>query len=309
MRILLIGPTAVGKTETALLLAEQLQTPIISVDSRQCYAHLDIGTAKPTQRELNRVKHFNISILNPDEKDTVADFSKRASNWEQEVLRTSQHTLYTGGSTLHLQSLLCPLDDIPSSNSANLELLQQQADDEGLESLYSRLKDVDPVYAGQMDGPNRQRMIRALDVWMQTGKPFSSFHQREEFSLPENTIVFGLKRDRQVLYDRINHRVDTMIEQGLLQELDNILEQGFSAEAQALQTVGYRELIDFKSGQIKDLEHAIEKIKTNTRRYAKRQITWFKRWPFVTWLNADQKKPQELVEIMQRDLAAMQKKG
>ena len=309
MKILLIGPTAIGKTETSLLLAEKLDTSIISVDSRQCYKYLDIGTAKPSQLELDRVPHYNISVLAPDEKDSVADFNQRAQLWEQNILNKSEHVIYTGGSTLHLQSLIAPLDDLPPANAEHIEQLQRQADEEGLDSLYTRLQKVDPHYATQMDGPNRQRIIRALDVWMQTGKPFSSFHQQEGFSAPEDTLVVGIHRSRSVLHERINSRVDIMIQQGLEQELDRILSMGYSTELQALQTVGYRELISHRTGDIRTLHDAIEKIKTNTRRYAKRQITWFKRWPFVHWINADEKNAEELAEIMLRDLAAMQKKG
>lgn len=309
MRIVIIGPTAVGKTETSLLLAEHLATDIISADSRQCYTHLDIGTAKPSQEELDRVNHYNISILNPDEKDTVADFSRRATEWDHQIQTHKGDVIYAGGSTLHLQSLIAPLDEMPTANVSNLNTLNERADADGLESLYKQLLDVDPLYASQMDGMNRQRIIRALDVWMQTGSPFSSFHKRESFELPEKTLFFGLHRERGILHQRINSRVDGMIKQELLQEIESILSLGYKPEAQALQTVGYRELIGFIKGEVPSLDEATEKIKTNTRRYAKRQMTWFKRWNFVKWIDADQKKPKEISEIMLRDLAAMQKKG
>ena len=183
MRIILLGPTASGKTELSLQIAEELGIPIISVDSRQCYKHLDIGTAKPSEKELQRVGHYNISNLELDEPDSVLAFSERAEAWEKKILNSSDHSFFVGGSTLHLQSLIRPIEDIPSANEENIAEIESQIDKEGIEPVYNKLKSVDPEYVKTMDGMNRQRIIRALDVWMQTGKPFSSFHSNEEFEL------------------------------------------------------------------------------------------------------------------------------
>lgn len=289
MRIILLGPTASGKTELSLQVAEELGTPIISVDSRQCYKHLDIGTAKPSEKELQRVEHYNISNLELDEPDSVQAFSERAEAWEKKILSSSDHSFFVGGSTLHLQSLIRPIEDIPSANEGNIAEIESQIDKEGIEPVYDKLNSVDPEYVKTMDGMNRQRIIRALDVWMQTGKPFSSFHSNEEFELPDDTLVFGLQRDRQNLYDRINQRVDTMIDEGLADETQKILEMGYSKDLQPLNAVGYREIIAVLEGKM-ELDKAIEKIKTQTRRYAKRQLTWFRRWDFIEWLPADEKK-------------------
>ncbi|MEP1152587.1 MAG: tRNA (adenosine(37)-N6)-dimethylallyltransferase MiaA [Balneola sp.] len=305
MRIILLGPTASGKTELSLQVAEELGIPIISVDSRQCYKHLDIGTAKPTQQELSRVQHYNISHLELDEADSVQAFSERAHAWEKEILEVYDHSFFVGGSTLHLQSLIRPIDDIPSANETNIAEIEQRINAEGIEPVFEKLRSVDPEYVKTMDGMNRQRIIRALDVWMQTGKPFSSFHTNNEFVLPENTLVFGMSRDRQVLYDRINLRVDKMMEQGLIPETQKVLEMGYSKEIQPLNAVGYREIIAVLNEEM-ELEKAVEKIKTQSRRYAKRQLTWFKRWDFIEWLPADEKKPEELKEIMLSRLAAKQ---
>ncbi len=305
MRIILLGPTASGKTELSLQVAEELGIPIISVDSRQCYKHLDIGTAKPSEKELQRVEHYNISNLELDEPDSVQAFSERAEVWEKEILKSSDHSFFVGGSTLHLQSLIRPIEDIPSANEENIAEIESQIDKEGIEPVYNKLNSVDPEYVKTMDGMNRQRIIRALDVWMQTGKPFSSFHSNEEFELPDDTLVFGLQRDRQNLYDRINQRVDTMIEEGLVAETQKVLEMGYSKDLQPLNAVGYREIIAVLEGKM-ELDKAIEKIKTQTRRYAKRQLTWFRRWNFIEWLPADEKKPQELKEILLSRLAAKQ---
>ena len=305
MRIIILGPTASGKTELSLQVAEELGIPIISVDSRQCYKHLDIGTAKPSEKELQRVEHYNISNLELDEADSVQAFSERAEVWEKEILRSSNHSFFVGGSTLHLQSLIRSIDEIPSANEENIAELEAQIERNGIEPVYEKLKSVDPEYIKTMDGMNRQRMIRALDVWMQTGRPFSSFHSNQEFELPENTLVFGLQRSRQNLYDRINQRVDNMIEDGLVAETQKVLEMGYPKDLQPLNAVGYREIIAVLEGKM-ELHKAIEKIKTQTRRYAKRQLTWFRRWDFIDWLPADEKKPEELKEIMLSRLAAKQ---
>lgn len=295
MRIIILGPTASGKTELSIQLAEELGTSIISVDSRQCYKHLNIGTAKPTEEELARVPHFNISNLELTEDDSAIQFVQRAELWESDILQHSEHLILAGGSTLHLTGLIQPFHDVPNSDEANIAKLNQRIEREGLESLYEQLKEVDPDYIPKMDGMNRQRIIRALDVWMQTGKPFSSFHSDEEIRLPDNTIVFGLDHPRKTLHERINKRVDLMIEAGLLEEVQSILDKGYSKDLQALQTVGYREVISYFEGDFTK-DEMIAKIKTNTRRYAKRQLTWFRRWKFIQWLDASEMSVGEMKE-------------
>jgi tRNA dimethylallyltransferase len=305
LRIILLGPTAVGKTELSLQIAEELGVPIISVDSRQCYKHIDIGTAKPSPEELKRVKHYNISNLELDETDSVQAFFERAEVWEKEILSDHDHSFFVGGSTLHLQSLIRPIDDIPSSAEKNIAEIEHKIEANGIESVYEKLKSVDPDYIKTMDGMNRQRIIRALDVWMQTGRPFSSFHTHNEFTLPENTVVFGLERDRQNLYERINQRVESMIQQGLIAETQQVLEMGYSKNLQPLNAVGYREIISVLNSEM-DWNEAIKNIKTQTRRYAKRQLTWFRRWDFIKWLSADEKNIEELKENILSHLAAKQ---
>lgn len=302
MRIIILGPTASGKTELSIQLAEELNTAIISADSRQCYKHINIGTAKITQDELNRVPHYNVSLLDLEEEDSAMDFQKRAEKWESEILKDSEHVLYVGGSTLHIQSLIQPFNEMPEASEENIDKLEERIERAGLESLYENLQEVDPEYAKKMDGLNRQRIIRALDVWMQTGRPFSSFHQRGDIQPDENTIVFGLKWPRQKLYDRINQRVENMVKSGLVDEVKSILEAGHSKDLQALNTVGYQEIIKYLDGEW-SLDKAIEKIKTSTRRYAKRQIIWYKRWDFIKWLDADRMSVEEIKEEILNDLA------
>ena len=293
MRIIILGPTAAGKTRLSIQLAEELNTSIISADSRQCYKHIDIGTAKPTAEELQRVQHFNISVLGLDEDDNAMEFQRRAEAWEQQILENSEHVIFVGGSTLHIQSLIQPFNEMPEADEENIAKLNKRIENEGLESLYGVLEEIDPEYLKKMDGMNRQRIIRALDVWMQTGKPFSSFHQQGEIQPDEDTIVFGLKWPRQKLYDRINQRVDQMMEMGLVEELKSILRAGNPKDLQSLNTVGYKEVIKYLDGEW-SLDKAVEKIKTSTRRYAKRQMTWYKRWEFIHWLDADVLSTEEM---------------
>lgn len=309
MRIILTGPTAVGKTEISIQLARTLNVPIISADSRQCYKYMDIGTGKISENWLQQIRHYNISIFTPDIDDNAQAFLFRCRDWEQEILQHHAHLLYAGGSTLYVESLLRPFDEVPKSSAKNLEKLKDREKEFGLESLFYNLREVDPVYAEKMDGMNRQRIFRALDVFMQTGRPFSSFHHRNEpVKPPPDTLVFVLNRDRKVLHQRINERVDNMIRDGLINEVQKLLEMGFAPTLNALQTVGYREIISCLEGNI-SMNQAVSLIKRNTRRYARRQLTWFRRWEVVFWLLLDSMETEEVVrQIINRmnEVAAKQ---
>jgi tRNA dimethylallyltransferase len=297
-RIIIAGPTASGKSSLAVSLAEKIGGEIISVDSRQCFKRIDIGTAKPSKEQLKKIPHYNISVLDFDEEDSVADFKERSDQYTSEIESKGKRVIYCGGSTLHLQSLIQTLDDIPDANPENIEMLNQTVEEKGLEHLFKKLEEVDPEYAGKMDGLNRQRIIRALDVWHQTGKPFSSFHSDDPVTLPENMLFFALNHPRKILHERISKRTDQMIEEGLVEETNNLLEKGFDRNLQAFNTVGYKQAIQFLDGDI-SREQMIKDIKTATRRYAKRQITWLRRWPFVEWFNMHEKTEEEaIIEIL-----------
>ena len=302
-KIILLGPTASGKTSLAVQLAKKLDAEIISADSRQCYKYLNIGTAKPSPDQLAEIPHHNISVLEPEQEDSVADFHKRAATYTNDILTRGKQVIYAGGSTLHLQALLQPLDDIPDSDMSNIRLLQKEAEQDGLDKLFSRLQAVDPVYADQMDGLNPQRIYRALDVWMQTSKPFSSFHTNNRIVIPDDTLVIGLQSKREILYNNINQRADQMLKAGLIEETRNLLETGLSPDAQSLNTVGYKQVISFLNGELSADEMADE-IKTKTRRYAKRQITWFRRWDFIRWLDAGHQNEKKLLADTELLLAA-----
>ncbi len=304
--VILTGPTATGKTDLSIALARYFNAPVISADSRQCYKYLDIGTGKPNPEILTEIPHYHISTLNPDESYNVSDFSDDFKHWSKTIRKQGKPVLAAGGSTLYIESLIRPLDELPPRNETNLLELQNIADREGLTSIQKKLEKVDPEYAQRIDGPNPHRMFRALDVWMQTGRPFSSFHKNRSFSLPKNTLLICLVRERTELHQRINARVDQMITDGLLEEVRGILDMGFVPNLQSLQTVGYREAIDCIRGRL-TTDEMREKIKTNTRRYARRQLTWFRRWKQTAWLDQtgqSQKKLTETVLKMAEQLAA-----
>lgn len=307
-RIIIAGPTASGKSDLSIALAKNVGGEIISVDSRQCYKLIDIGTAKPTPEQLAKVPHHNISILDLHEKDSVACFRKRAETWADEIESRGNTAIYCGGSTLHLQALIKPLDEIPTSNADNIARLKQIDKREGIETLYRQLQECDPEYAASMDGMNRQRIYRALDVWIQTGKPFSSFHSNRETTLPPRYHFFALHHPRKVLHQRIDRRTDQMMKNGLVEETKSILEKGYSPDLQALQTVGYRQVIDYLQGKT-DYEQMVKDIKTATRRYAKRQITWLRRWQFVTTIDMGTVSTEKAVQTIEQQVAAEAQKG
>jgi len=284
MNIFIVGPTAVGKTDLSVRLANTLGSPIISADSRQCYRGMDIGTAKPTPDELAQAQHFNVSNLDLTQADNAAAFVDRVNYWQ--TTHPFKHWLIVGGSTLYLQSLLYPLDDIPKSDPEILAALESDSEQKGIETLFQELNRVDPEYAQKMNGFNKQRILRALAVFRQTGKPFSTYHNRSSFNNPLNGLIIGLQRSSESLAERINHRVDKMIDNGLLAEVQSLLDKGYDRNLNALRTVGYQEVIQMLDGHITH-KVMIEQIKAHTRQYARRQRTWFRRWPNITWIDLD----------------------
>lgn len=281
MNVYIVGPTASGKTDISIELALQLSSEIISADSRQCYKYLDIGTAKPTLSQLAKVKHYNVSLLEPSYKDNAERFSQRSKQWMSNT--ESKHWIICGGSTLYIQSLLFPLDKVPSSDEAIQDTLLQELSLYGIHHLYDELVKSDPIYSEQMDGMNTQRILRALNIIRQTNQPFSSFHQRSGFSLPPNTVVFYLHWDRDLLVKRIAERVEGMIKAGLVEEVKQLLDAGYDEHTFALNTVGYKEVLSYLQGE-SSFDEMKEQIIVNTSRYAKRQKTWFKRYDFLNWI-------------------------
>jgi tRNA dimethylallyltransferase len=298
--ILIVGPTASGKTELAHLLGKKLHATIISADSRQSYKFLDIGTAKTSANYLSELEYKNISILDPKEFDNAISFLERFNKWECD---TKNSLIVVGGSTLYQQALLFGFDEIPQSNQANIEHLVHEISEFGIEKLFNRLQSIDPVYANKMDGFNTQRIIRALDVYMQTGLPFSTFHKINVTSQPKNWFVIFPKIPIDLLKQRINLRVDQMVSNGLLNEIVHLLEAGYKFSDPGFKSIGYQEWESFFNNS-QSLSETIQKIKTNSWHYAKRQLTWLKRWEFVKTYDFKNGLTNELLEIILKDYSA-----
>jgi tRNA dimethylallyltransferase len=284
--VVLLGPTGVGKTALSLHLAQQFQTPIISSDSRQLYKDLPIGTVAPTTAELQEVKHYFVGTLN------LTDYYS-ASRFEEDVIRllaslheTHDTVIMSGGSMMYIDAICKGIDEIPTIDDKLRNELKELFEREGLDPIRQRLKILDPVFYKQVDLQNHKRVIHALEICLMAGKPYSSLRTNAIKERPFQIIKIGLSREREELYERINSRVDTMMEQGLLQEARAVYPH---RHLNSLNTVGYKELFDYLDGN-GTLAEAVEKIKQNTRIYSRKQMTWFKRDREITWFHPDEGK-------------------
>lgn len=277
----IVGPTGVGKTAYALRAAEEAQCPILNADSRQIYRDLPIGTAAPTAEELKRVKHYFVGIKVLDEYYSAAQYEQDALQLLDQLFQTHDTCILTGGSMMYIDAVCKGIDDIPTIDDETRTLLKQRYAAEGLEPLAAELKLLDPEYYHQCDTKNPKRVIHALEVCYMTGKTFTSFRTGKKAERPFRIEKIGLWREREELFNRINQRVDCMMEEGLLDEVRRVLPY---RHYNALNTVGYKELFQYLDGEW-ELDFAIEKIKRNTRVYAKKQITWFKKDPELQWVN------------------------
>jgi tRNA dimethylallyltransferase len=278
--IVIAGPTAVGKTDTAIQLAQHYNTMIVSADSRQFYREMSIGTAKPNNEELAAAKHYFIDSHSITQDFTVGDYEKQALALLDELFKTHDKVILAGGSGLYIKAVCEGFDELPDADPAIRERLNQELAEKGISFLQEKLKDADPEYYLQVDLNNPQRIIRALQVFESTGKPFSSFRKATVNKRPFNIVKFCVDLPREVLYERINRRVDIMVEQGLAEEVRSLLPY---RHLNALNTVGYSELFDYFDGKT-DLETAISLIKQNTRNFAKRQLTWFRKDKEMHWV-------------------------
>lgn len=282
--ICLVGPTAVGKTHLAIELAKALNTSILSADSRQFYKEMEIGTAKPSDEELNAVPHYFINSHSIEEEFSAGDFEKAALEKLNELFLENDYVILVGGSGLFINAVCEGLDDLPQIPADLREKWNSTFENEGIVFLQNHLKSIDPDYYQEVDIANPQRLIRAIEIFELTGKPYSSFRIKNSQNRPFKIQKFALNLDREKLYNRINKRVDLMMEKGLLEEVKNLLNV---KHLRNLQTVGYSELFDYFDEKYSSLEEAVDKIKQNSRRYAKRQITWFKKDEKTLWLDAD----------------------
>ncbi len=278
--IVVAGPTAVGKTSYAIELAKKLQTEIISADSRQIFKEMKIGTARPSDEELRQVKHHFIASHSVTEYYNASKYELEAIALIEKLFEKYDNLVVAGGSGLYIDAILFGIDDLPTIDQNIRNDLQKKFETEGIESLRFMLKKLDPVYYEKVDLKNPKRILKGLEVTIQTGKPYSSFLTGRKKQRSFDTEIIILNRDREILYQRINQRVEVMIKAGLIDEARNLLK---FRDLTPLKTVGYRELFDYFDGNT-ELETAIDLIKRNTRRYARKQLTWFRKYENAKWV-------------------------
>lgn len=288
----IVGPTGIGKTALSIELAKNLKTEIISCDSRQFYKELKIGTAAPSSEELSLVPHHFIGNLSIVQDYSVGDFEKDALKKINELFNKYDQLIMVGGSGLYEKAVNEGLDNFPDIDTKVREDLMVEIQEKGLSYLQEELKKNDPEYYSQVDYNNPQRVMRALEIFRGTGKPYSSFRKNLVEKRNFTSVKIGLTASRNLIYDRINKRVDLMMEKGLLEEVISL--QSYRHK-NALQTVGYKELFDYLDGN-SSLEFAVSEIKKNSRRYAKRQLTWYRRDESVNWF--DYQSTQEIVDFV-----------
>lgn len=282
----LVGPTASGKSELAIDLAERLNGEIVSADSRQIYKLLDVGTAKPTSEQLHRIPHHFIDLFNPDEEYSAGRYGQEACAKISELFARGKQPILVGGSGLYVRAVIDGFFPGPGKNEEIREQLEHEARTAGPEALLEKLKSLDPDSAAKMNATNTRRIIRALEVYYATGQPISRLHKMQDTKPPFGVVQFGLEWKRQELYERIDRRVHRMLHDGLVDEVQQLNAKGFSRKINALNTVGYKEVFDMLDGAITEGEMG-ELIKRNTRRFAKRQLTWFRADKRIRWIAVD----------------------
>lgn len=297
--VVLLGPTGVGKTDLSISLARKYNTSIVSADSRQFFKGLEIGTAAPNEEQLDQIKHHLVGMLDVSDYYSVSEFEETALRIIEEEHKTHNMVIASGGSMLYLDALCNGIDQLPTIDESLRKDLYDLYNQEGLEPIRSRLKILDPVFYEEVDLKNYKRVIHALEVCLMSGKPYSSLRTKTKKKRPFEIIKIGLTRDRKELYDRINKRVDKMMEQGLLEEAVRFYPQ---RHLNSLNTVGYKELFKYMDEEW-PLDFAVEKIKQNTRIYSRKQMTWFKRDQEINWINlthiTEQQALLQILEIIQ----------
>ncbi len=284
--VVIVGPTAVGKSEVAIEVARRMDGEIVSADSVQVYRHLDIGAAKPTPAERSLVSHHMIDIVDPDQEYSVADYQHDARSAIKDIYRRGRLPILVGGSGLYVRAVTANYSFSASGQSSAIrESLQKEAEKYGEMFLYRKLQESDPLSAEKIHPRDRRRIIRALEVYEQSSRPLSmQVADTKKADAAYKLFMFGLTMPRETLYRRIETRVDRMIEQGLVAEVKGLLERGFSAGSKAMSSLGYRHIISCMQGE-NTLEQAVETLKRDTRRFAKRQQTWFRRDREIIWLD------------------------
>lgn len=284
--IVITGPTAVGKTQLCLDIARHFGIPIINADSRQIYKESSIGTAKPSAEEQQTVKHYFVGTLSLQDYYSASLFESQVMNLLDMLFKTSDYALMAGGSMMYIDAVCDGIDDIPTIDNDTRATMKQRLADEGLEKLCEELQRLDPEYYEIVDRQNPKRVVHALEICTMTGRTYTSFRKREKKERPFHIVKIGLNREREELYNRINTRVDMMMQQGLLQEAETLYPL---RDLNALNTVGYKEMFEYINGHW-PLDEAVERIKGNTRRYARKQLTWYKKDQQIRWFHPNQKK-------------------
>lgn len=281
--IVLLGPTGVGKTELSLRVASHVGGPIISSDSRQLYKELVIGTAAPTPEQLARVRHYFVGTLSLTDYYNASQFEEEVLSCLENLFQTSPNVVMSGGSMMYIDAVCNGIDDLPTVSPEIRNRLMKRFEEEGLEPIREELKQLDPIHYNEVDLNNYKRVIHALEICLMTGKPYSELRTNPKKQRPFNILKIGLNRDREELCNRINSRVDQMMSDGLLEEARKVYAY---KHLNSLNTVGYKELFNYLDGEW-TLDFAVEKIKRNTRVYARKQMTWFKRDKDITWFHPD----------------------
>lgn len=284
--IILTGPTAVGKTDLSIQLAKAVDAEIVSADSMQIYKYMDIGSAKVTEEEMQGVKHYLVDEIEPDMPFSVSEYKRIAEEYIDEISSRGKNVIVTGGTGLYLNSLIYDMDF--GKSDANQELreeLNKELEENGPAYMYEKLVSLDKEAAERIHPNNTKRVIRAIEVAM-SGEKMNDFSKDLRYNKKYRPIIIVLNRDRQALYDRINLRVDIMLKNGLIEEVKGLLEKGYTKDMISMQGIGYKEIIKYFDGEY-TLDEAIEIIKRDSRRYAKRQLTWFRRYEDAKWFEID----------------------
>ena len=299
--IAIVGPTAVGKTKLSIETAKRFNGEIISGDSMQIYKGMDIGTAKITEEEMQGIPHHMIDIKHPDENFSAAEFQKLVQNHIEEIGSMDKMPIIVGGSGLYIQAALYNYNFSSRQDKRIKDRLEEQIHEKGIATLYERLKQLDPGQAEKIHPNNERRVIRALEVYEKTGMTMTEFQQKQKQDAPYEVYFIGLTMKRQLLYERINNRVDQMIENGLVQEVRDLYNNGYK-DTQSMKAIGYKEFFPYFKGD-QSLDETIHILKRNSRRYAKRQYTWFKNKMDINWYHIEERAMNERFRTILEDLA------
>lgn len=285
---IIVGPTAVGKTYISILLAERIPSEIISADSRQIYRYMDIGTAKVNIHSREKIPHHMIDICNPDEYFSAGMFAKMARKCVTDIINAGKIPIIVGGSGFYISALIDGIFDKQIRDEGIRNQLKERAQNKGLDTLYQELRKCDPEYADKISGNDRQRIFRSLEVYLVTGQAFSQWHKQNTNPADFTFKMIGLNMDRHILYKRIEQRVDKMLDNGLIDEAKKLQKMGYNTDLTSLKTVGYKEVFAYLKDE-SNFDTMDNLIKQNTRRYAKRQLTWFKKDERIEWMDVSSK--------------------